>query len=268
MYPILFSIGSFHLYSFSVFLIVAWCVFSFLFWKLLRSSAIPEERIFDLTFYTTIVSLITSRLVFVSLHFSLFEKNILRAVALWVQPGLSLYGALFGGVLTIVLLSRRYKVRVGHVLDSLALPLLGALMIGALGALLDGSEVGLVAKIPWAVRYVGHIGNRHPIGAYEIGIFALLTILLWFLQKRAQLRQWPYGLIGICFFLLFSLSMFGIEFFKDTTVLWKSLGANQWILLIFIAESLGALYVRGGGRALARTIARKIINLLIKRRSS
>ncbi len=258
MYPILFSFGSFHLYSLSLFLIISWCIFSFLFWKLLRDGGVSEERIFDLTFYATLVTIILARVVFIALHFTMFEKDLLRTVALWVAPGLSLYGGLVGGVMTLVTLSRQFKVRVGYVLDSLALPLLGALMVGAVGAMLDGSEVGLPTSLPWSVRYVGYTGNRHPLGVYEIILFAILTVGVWFLHKRAKVRQWPYGLVGIWFFLLLSVGLFGMEFAKVQTVSFRGLGANQWILLGIIAETLGAFYVRGGGRAATRTFIRML----------
>lgn len=259
MFPVLFSIGSIHFYSFSVFLIVAWCVFSFLFWKLMRANAIPEERIFDLTFYGTLTAFVFSRMVFVLFHPSLFQKDILRVFTLWIQPGLSFPGALFGGVLALILLTRSYKIRVGYVLDSLAIPFLGAFMVGAVGVMLDGSEVGRVTKLAWAVRYVGHVGSRHPIGIYEIVIFAILTVVVWFFQKRALRRQWPYGIVGIWFFFLLSLALFGLEFLKDTSVSWKSLTANQWVYLGIIAESLGAFYVRGGGKQATRVFMRKIL---------
>lgn len=265
MYPILFSFSSFHVYSLGVSLILAWCIFSFLFWKVLRDGGVGEERIFDLTFYATLVALILSRAVFVLLHFSMFEKDLLRIVALWVAPGLSLYGGLIGGVMTLVALSRRYKVRVGYVLDSLTLPLLGALMVGAIGAMLDGSEVGLPASVPWAVRYVGYTGIRHPLGIYEVMLFAVLTVIVWLFLRRAKKREWPYGLVGIWFFLFLSIGLFILEFFKVQSVTLRGLGANQWILLAIVAEAIGAYYVRGGGRAGTRVFFRSVYAKITRR---
>ncbi|MEK7587623.1 MAG: prolipoprotein diacylglyceryl transferase family protein [Patescibacteria group bacterium] len=247
MFPILFSIGPVHLFSFSVFLIAAWLVFSFVFWKLLRAEAAEEERIFDLTFYATLAALAGGRLGFVLFHRDLFVNDWLAAVALWVVPGLSLYGALIAGLATCIVLSRSYRVRLGQVLDSIALAFPAALIVGKIGSLLDGSEVGIAASLPWAVSFVGHVGLRHPVQLYEIVFLILVLVAVWLLGKRGERNKWPYGLVGIWFVLLFSVGEFALEFLKESPVYW-GLRANQWVLVALFAEGLGAFYVRGGGR--------------------
>lgn len=247
MLPILFSIGGVHIASFSVLVILAWVVWSFVFWKLLRSQAVEEERIFDLTFYATLTALVGSRAGFVLLHQELFVNDWLAAAALWVQPGMSFYGGLVGGLVVIVFLSRTYRVRLGHVLDALAISLPAALLVGDIGSLLDGTEVGIASNLPWAVSYAGHVGRRQPVQVYEMIALVLILIILWGFGKRAEQKKWPYGLVGIWFFLLFSVAMFGLEFVKDSRVYFL-LRANQWVLLALFAETLGAFYVRGGGR--------------------
>jgi prolipoprotein diacylglyceryltransferase len=76
--------------------------------------------------------------------------------------------------------------------------------------------------------------------------------------KRANARKWAYGLVGVLFFLLYSLMEFVLEFAKDTRVYWGSISANQWMLIGLFAESLGVLYVRGGGREHLRPAMRAL----------
>lgn len=259
MYPILFSIGAFHLYSLSVALILAWCMFSFLFWRALRSQGVEEEHIFNLTFYSTVMAFIFSRAVYVALNFELFRTSPLRIFAIWVQPGFSLYGAFLGGLLTLIYLSRKYKVRLGNVLDAFG-PAFGAsFVVGALGALLDGSYVGTMTQVPWAVRFVGHVGLRHPVELYEIIAIIFILVLLAFLIRRGVKKKWPYGLIGLWFFVLYSPVMFTLEFMKDTRVYFNLLRANQWILIALFAETIGAFYVRGGGREAVRPFINRFV---------
>ncbi len=258
MFPILFSIGPVHIYSFSVFLVLAWLVFSFLFWKLLRSNGTPEDKIFDLTFYATIVASISARGLFVVLHWELFRDTLLKIVALWVQPGLSLYGAFLGGIMTLVSMSRSWKVRLGQVLDAIAIAFPSALVIGYIGSFLDGAEVGKIVDLPWAIRYVGQVGRRHPVQIYEIIVTIIILAVVLVLQNKSVKEKWPYGLLGIWFFILYSLGMFVLEFMKDSHVYWMSLSANQWILIGVFAEALGAFYVRGGGKESVRQIFRSL----------
>ena len=260
MYPVLVRLGSFHLYSFSVGLVLAWLVFSFLFWRALRAQGVVEEHIFNLTFYSTLAAVLFARIVFVVLNMELFAQSPLKIVALWVQPGMSLYGGLIGGLLVIVFLCRTYKVRISHVLDAFGPAFGAAFLVGTIGALLDGTYVGKIANVPWAVRFVGHLGKRHPVEVYEI--VAMIGILLWIaiLTRRSTQKKWPYGLIGLWYFALMSVVMFVLEFFKDTRVYFNTLRANQWILIALFAETIGAFYVRGGGREAIRPIINRIIN--------
>ena len=231
MYPVLISIGPLHLSSFSVFLVLAWCVFSFVFWKSLRSQGVEDDRIFDLTFYSTLAALVGARAGLVAMNFHLFADTLLKIAAIWVQPGLSFYGGLVGAMVTLILMSRSAKVRLGYVLDAIAIALPAALIPGAIGTFLDGSTIGKAVKLPWAMRYVGHVGRRHPIQLYELVVFVVLVILVVLLQRAAQRRKWPYGLLGVVFFLLFSPVMFLLEFVRDGGVYFKFISANQWILV-------------------------------------
>lgn len=243
-------------FSLGVFLVLAWFAFSFVFWKILRNMGTPEHRIFDLTFYSTIVALITSRLVFILLHPSLFSDTLLKTVAVWVEPGFSLYGGLIGALATATYLSRRYKIRVAYVLDAWAVAFPIALLIGEIGSFLDGTEVGKATTLPWGILSVGHVGVRHPVQVYEIIILVLLLVLVFFLNRKAKGDKWPFGLVGIWFFFWFSVTAFLIEFVKESSVYWLSLTPNQWILVAIFAESMGAMYVRGGGREKLRPFLR------------
>lgn len=259
MMPVLFSIGSIHIFSLSVALILAWLVFSFIFWRALRSQGVDEEHIFDLEFYSTLAAFFFARVAYVLTNFDLFRADPFRIAAIWVAPGMSLYGALFGGLAVLVYLSRRYKVRLGHVLDAVVVSFGWAYLIGLAGALLDGSYAGIPASVPWAVRFVGHLGKRHPVEIYEMVAMLLILIVMVILSRRATARKWPYGLLGLWFFAMFSVAGFVLEFFKDTHVYLGQLRANQWVLVALFAETMGAFYVRGGGRELIRPIINKVI---------
>lgn len=260
MHPILVSFGSLHIFNLSVFLIVAWVTFSFLFWKQLRNQAIEEEKIFDLMFYSTLTSFVAARTVFVIFHFDKFSHSLLRILALWVQPGLSFYGGLFAGVAALLVLTKRKKVRFGLVLDSLALSLPLSFVVGAIGSFLDGTVVGKLSTYAWAVRYIGHPGARHPIQVYEILFFIGMIIALYFIDKRATKHSWSLGLVGIWFFLFLSLGMFAIELVQEGSVYFLGLSANQWILIACFAEAVGALYVRSGGNAVIAATNRKLLH--------
>jgi phosphatidylglycerol:prolipoprotein diacylglycerol transferase len=172
---------------------------------------------------------------------------------------MSLYGALFGGFTALIYLGRHYKVRVGHILDAFVIAFGWSYITGLLGALLDGSYIGIPSNLPWAVRYAGHMGLRHPVQVYEMIYMLLVLVGMQFLSKKAVIRRWPYGVLGLWFFILFTPGEFMLEFFKVTPVYLAHLRVNQWILVALFAETMGAFYVRGGGREAVRPIINRIV---------
>ncbi len=249
MYPILSTIGPVRIFSFSVFLILAWCVFSFLFWRSLRNQAVAEYGIFDLMFFGSLAALVSARVGFVVFHWNLFADSLLRTVALWITPGLSFYAGLVGGVATLIGMSRGAKIRLGFILDGLAVSLPWSIVVGKIGSLLDGSEIGRVTtNIPWAISYIGSVGLRHPVQIYEMIAVAAVGLLCIFFARRAVRQKWPYGLVGVLFFLFYAPASFLLEFLKESSVNWYGVSANGWVLIALFAEALGAFYVRGGGR--------------------
>jgi prolipoprotein diacylglyceryltransferase len=248
----------------SVSLVIAWAVWSFLFWRNLRNWGTSEDRIFDLTFYATVSAVVAARAGYVVANWGEFADSPLRMFAIWVAPGMSFLSALIGAIATLVYLSRSYRVRLGLVLDAIATSLPAAVIIGKVGSFLSGVEIGRIASLPWAVAYRGESGMRHPVQVYEIIVLAFLMVVMIALQRRANAKKWAYGLLGVLFFLLFAIAGFVLELAKESSVYW-GVTANQWILIGFFAESAGALYIRGGGREKTRLVLRHIYAAISKR---
>lgn len=258
------TFGSFHFFTSGIFLVLAWMLWSFLFWRSLVAFAVEEEKIFDMTFYATIGGILVGRISFVFLHPELFHDSWLKIPALWIVPGISFYGMFVASIIVLVLLCRVYKLRLAYVLDALSVSLPYAFILGQVSSLLSGSDIGLPASLPWAVRYVGVVGLRHPVQVYAIFALLIMCIVLAILSSRAIKKQWSYGTVGIWFFLLFTSSFFCIESFKDSSVYLSLLRVNQWVLLLLFGQACGALYVRGGIREYLRPFFSFIREKIIK----
>lgn len=248
MYPILFTIGNLNIASLSIFLILAWCVFSFVFWKSLRDEAIPEERIFDLTFYATIVSLIASRIWYVIIHWTNFSSAPIKILALWVAPGFSLMAGILAGLAVMMMSAKRMKLRLGTVLDAVGLALPGALLVGFVGSFLDGGGIGRVAAVPWAVRYVGLSDLRHPYQLYITVILVIIFIIVGIISAHAKFWKWPLGLPGLSFFFIWSITIFALEYLKESDVYWYRISADQWEALVLFCATVGVWYAYTGGK--------------------
>lgn len=247
MHPLFFSFGNFHLYWLSVCIVIGWLVFSFLFWRSLRRVGINEDTTFDLTFYATLVGIVTARIAFIVFHTEIFaDKSLLLAFALWVAPGLSWVGGFVGSLATVVLLSRQYKVRLGQVLDALVAAFPLAYIIGSVGTFLDGAQKARI--------------SFYPVELYAVvGVF-VLSIVFIRVRSLGEQNKWPYGIVSVWFILCYSLLMFLIEFVKESRVYFGNITANQWVYIALVAECVGVLYVRGGGREKMRPLFRLYIS--------
>ncbi len=261
MIPTIFSLPHGSFIVINSFAVVGWLVFSFLFWRSLRRFAVDEDRVFDLTFFATIVAIIFARIGYVMAHTELFAgKSLLLVAAIWVAPGFSWLSGFIGGVATLVMLSRQYKVRLGLVLDALAVSLPLPIIIGKAGSLLTGIESGKVFAAPWLGGIFNGVHSfRHPVPLYEMLSLLLISVLCLRLTMRSNKEKWPYGLVGLWFFFWYAITGFVLEFAKESHVYWGSLTANQWMLIGIFAECVGVLYVRGGGRERFRPIFYKFV---------
>ena len=113
MLPILLDLKFIKIYTFGVFLVLAFFWGSYLLWRLVRLTSFKEEDVFDGLFWSLAGGLFFGRLTYVILNFKEFGFSPLKFILINGYPGLSLYGALFGGFLVISLhfLSKKIKLR-------------------------------------------------------------------------------------------------------------------------------------------------------------
>jgi prolipoprotein diacylglyceryltransferase len=267
MYPVLFSFGPVIIYTANVLYVLAWCVFSFLFWRSLRSQGMLEERIFDLTFYSTIIGFLCARLGFVFLYPSLFTASILLIGAIWVQPGLWIYSGMIGAFFTLFILSKRLNIRFANVFDAFVLSLSWACIPVLVGVLFQGAEVGKESTFPWAVLVAHHDGRRHPVQIYEIITVFLVGLFSLWVEKRAFRKKWPEGLLGALILVVLTPALFVLEMMKEGQVYLYGISVNQWLLIVIFAESCGSVIVKGNLRQKLRNIRGGIYEWSSKRAS-
>lgn len=249
MYPILFSFGPVTLYYLSLLVLVSLITFSFLFWRSLKDQGIDDDRIFTTTFYAIFSGFIFSRIVYVIFHWSSFSATPLTVFVPWVAPGFSFYGLVTGMSLVFAVSVKTMKLPARHLFDAVIFATPFAHAFGALGALLDGSLVGRITDVPWAVVYLGYEKGRHPSGLYllAVDILAAFCYLLVRRLGRARPRQSPL-LPAITALLILSGGYFLVEFSAEQELYWAQLTVNQWLLLAIFSEATGALFITGGGK--------------------
>jgi prolipoprotein diacylglyceryl transferase len=152
------------------------------------------------------------------------------------EGGISVYGAVIGGVLGALVYGWIRRLPIMRGLDAAAFGLLLGMGIGRLGDLVNGEHVAKASDLPWATEYTNPAspsftyGPTHPATTYEmIGDFLIIGIM-WIIFTRLW-RHWP----GITFFtglILYSAMRFGVSYLRiDSGINCpNSVGCPEYIL--------------------------------------
>ncbi len=243
MLPVLIDLKYLKIYTFGVFLLLAFFWSSYLFWRLLRLTSYDEETIFDGYFYGIIGGLFFGRLIYWGANFDDFGFDLLKFILINGYPGLSLYGLVFGFSLTLVMFCILKKIRYVELMDYFVPPSFLALGIGKLGAFFSGSEVGSPTKFFLAVKYVNFDGLRHLTPFYEAVVFFILLYFsyqLLFYIRRDRFRR---GLNFIFFYWGLAFVYVLFDRFKENQLYFNKINGNLAISqLLFLTMSLYLIY--------------------------
>ncbi len=210
MIPVLFELGEFRLYTFGIFLALAFFWGTFLVWRMISLTAYKEDDIFDSIFVGLGVGIVLSRIVYVAAHFGDFGLDILKIILVNGYPGMSLYGMIFGASMGTMLYLMRKRMRAVEVSDYIVPGALLALAIAKVGAFFAGTEVGTRTNIPIAVRYIGHEGLRHLTPLYEgviLALFVFCSYRVTLAVRRGEYKKgsaavlcvWAFAAVMTCF---------------------------------------------------------------------
>ncbi len=217
MYPILFRLDGFTIYSYGFFLILGVVVSGILAIQRVRKegSPISFERATDLFFYSILSAVIGSRILFVLINFGLYRENPLAIFKIW-EGGLVFYGGLILAVGVSIGYTSWYRLPCLKLFD-LVSPLLAlGLFFGRIGCYFAGCCYGKETSLPWGVVFTDPNSlvqlnvPLHPTQLYDAANG--LVIFLFLLRKEK--RKTFDGQIFFFFLLFYSIARFFIEMLR------------------------------------------------------
>ncbi len=248
MHPILFKFGPFTLRSYGV--MVALGVLAAMFWTRLefRRRKLPDDLLYDLVVASIALGVIGARLIYVALNWQSYRTNLVAIPMIWADGGLSFHGAIAGGILAGLWLSRRYKVSFWQIADAAAPGLALGHAIGRIGCFLNGCCYGLPTTMPWGVRFHNPTLGvdtlpSHPTQLYEaIGLLILFVLLALYsrtISRPSSLAPRPIyeGAVFIWWAIFYSVLRFVVEFWRAgvTAQVVNGLTQAQWLSLVIFA---------------------------------
>lgn len=201
MFPVLFSIGKFSLSSFGVFLALGFLIAIFLIWRLGRAWDLDEEKTLDITLLTFLGGFFGARIYFVIEHLADFIALPLNLILINKAPGLSFWGGILGGWLTLYFLAKRKRLNFWQLADIASVGLLGGLILSDMGCFLGGCNVGSPSSSFIAVTMVGIIGKRWPVQIIEALFLTVSLVNIWsqatHFHQRGKIVSMTFLYIGV-----------------------------------------------------------------------
>jgi phosphatidylglycerol---prolipoprotein diacylglyceryl transferase len=243
--PVLFQVptpfGTFPVSSFGIFLLLAFILAIVV--TRARTSRLGWDpgEVVDLSLYAIIGGIVGARIGYVLVNLKDFVAVPARVLMIWVDAGLTFYGAVLGGALVAWVYGRPRGWRLGQIADAAAPGLALGYAIAMIGALLYGLNYGRPATVPWAVMLFGE--PRHPTQLYlMVAALAVFGILL----AADRGVQGTGRLFWLCILLL-AVSRVGIEVFMDSTRILGRLTLAQVVNLLVAALAAAMWLTRGRG---------------------
>ena len=256
MYPELFHIGSFPINTYGVFLALAFLCAILITVKLAARDGLPREKIYDLSLWMLLASLIGSKVLMFWTEPE-YRDHPLQLLSLdFLRSGGVFYGGLIGAVLAGYFLMKRFKLPWWKTADACAPGIAIGNFFGRQGCFAAGCCWGKPTTLPWGVKFteLGHEITGVPIDAYlhptqlyeSFSMLIVFFFLLW-LHKYKRFS----GQVILAYALLYSAIRFVIEFVRDdprgdilglTTL--TGFSTSQMISVIVGAGALVLLIVR------------------------
>ncbi|GAB4219720.1 MAG: prolipoprotein diacylglyceryl transferase [Candidatus Microgenomates bacterium] len=242
MLPVLFTIGPIKIYTYGVFLVLAFFWALFILWKNIRLTSYKEEEIFDGVFSAIFFGLFLGRLVYVILNFDQFGFSFLKFILINGYPGIAVYGFLFGFFFYFWIFTKINKLKYLEVVDYLMTSFFIALVLGKLGGFFSGAEVGTKTSFFLKTKYLGYDGLRHLTAFYE-GLFFIIAA--FFSQKiLLEIRKEKF-FKGFVFYLsvwYFALVNLLFDKIKENKLYFLGLSFNFLVSLILVL-TIGGYFV-------------------------
>ena len=184
MYPELFHIGSFTIYSYGLMMALAFIVGLLVARRYFIEHYIRIDYLFDLLLAAVIGGIVGARLFYVIGHWSYFAKHPGEIIRLNME-GLVFYGGLLFGVIAALVVGHLRHLKFSFIADLAGLSVPLALAVGRIGCLLNGCCYGKKTGLPWGITFPQPIGGpRHPTQIYELILDVLLFAVLWWARDK------------------------------------------------------------------------------------
>ncbi len=263
MYPEIFKIGPFTVYSYGLMLGVSFIVASFILSAEFKRVKLKDTFASEITLISIILGVTGSKLFHMIENWSAFLEN----PGMIISPGgLTYYGGFILVALGLAFYTKRKKLKFLMIMDLAAPSLAIAYGIGRIGCHLAGDgDYGIPTTLPWGMSYANGIvkpvemfaGSKyaaqysngifpnttplHPTPLYEFFIAVIIFFILWQVRKKFI----THGKLFMLYLILSGIARLLVEFLRLNPEFLFGLTQAQIISLVLIIVGAIGLYRLG-----------------------
>jgi len=187
-------------------------------------------------------------------HLFLYHPEELRSGGalqiLKVWDGLSSTGGVLGGLAAGAAFFRVRRLSFSAYGDVFALSVAPGWAVARLGCFSVHDHPGVLTTFPLAVAFPG--GARHDLGLYDALLLTAITVVLYALRRRGELRGALLALLA----LLYALGRFALDFLRARDLPYSDaryggLTPAQWFCIALVAYGVARLVPRFRGHHVA-----------------
>ena len=209
MYPVLVTVGGWHLQTYGVLVAAAFLIGLLVAMREARLAGEDPQRVLDLAFYVVLAAVVGGKL------FAPVSRGAWFRV--W-EGGLSFWGGLLAAIAAAVWYMRRHRLSAPRLADLAAPALAAGTAVGELACLAAGCEYGRPSALPVALvfrdpRALAPVGEPlHPTQLYAFG-WALVVLVAVLLAKGTSGERRP-GQLALLALSGLALGHFVTDFFR------------------------------------------------------
>ena len=254
MHSIAFDLGFIKIYWYSIFILLGVLSGVLIILKEAKKKKLDEDFIVNTLFFGILFAILGARLYYVIFNYNYYLNNPSEIFAIW-NGGLAIHGGIILGLITVIFMSKKHKVNLIDLLDTLVIGLIIGQAIGRWGNFFNmeayGSVVGLAnlkaIGIPQFIINGMYIDGayHHPTFLYE-SMWCLIGFVLLLINKKEMKEGQSLG-----FYLTwYGIGRFLIESLRTDSLMFGSFKIAQIISLIFIIVGIYFLFVyrKTGGK--------------------
>jgi len=246
--PIAFSLGPLNIHWYGLIISTAILLgFSFVIYQS-KKTEIPTEFFLDFFIIGIPVSVIGARIYFVIFNIGYYLNNPFAIIAVW-KGGLAIHGAIIGGLIVLIVLTKKRNHPFLQVVDIMAPALILGQAIGRWGNFINQEAYGgavtekFINNFPAFIKEQMFINGsfHHPTFLYEsVWNLLIFGILIW-LSRQYFIKK---GDVFFTYLIGYSIGRFFIEEMRTDSLMLFNMQVAQLMSVILIIFGLTMIILR------------------------